>query len=295
MARLHKPWFHGLIALALTGLAANLAAAPPPATHARLQVAVPADVYHDYQCWLRQRQVQHITDYRGDCSRRDVIEVALLQQALALGGDDHALEWVMVDSYQRTLVEMDQGRMDMAATSLWQQDIAQSDNLWASAPLLPAGSNLAQLYGRADTANATTLTDIKQLAAFRLVSSSQWQADWRLLNSLPHGALLDATRWQTMVRWVVTGRADLLLAPPLTTETAVLRVKDSELHPIPGGRLCLPGSRHFALSRHHPEANAIQRALDQGISRLRQQGRLRRAYEQAGALQPLTDTLNRCP
>ena len=295
MARLQKLWPHGLIALALIGLTASLVAAPPPATHTRLQVAVPADVYHDYQCWLRQRQVQQINDYRGDCSRRDVIEVALLQQALALGGDDHELDWVMVDSYQRTLVEMDQGRLDMAATSLWQQDIAQSENLWASAPLLPAGSNLAQLYGRADTANATTLTDIKQLAAFRVVSSSQWQADWQLLNGLPHGTLLDASRWQIMVRWVVNGRADLLLAPPLTTGTTVLHVNGSELYPIPGGRLCLPGSRHFAISRHHPEANAIQHALDQGIGRLRQQGRLRRAYQQAGALQPPAETLNHCP
>lgn len=300
---------HPFIALMLGLLASGIQADPAPAPSPPLQVAVPADVYHDYQCWLRHRQVLRITDYRGDCSRRDVIEVALLQQALALGrgavggtagqrgevrGNSHELEWVIVNSYERTLTEMDQGRLDLAATSLWREDIALRDNLWASTALLGPGSNLAQLYGRAETAKNTTLTETGQLADFRLVSSRQWRADWQLLTNLPHGELLDAPRWMTMVRWVESGRADLLLAPPLTAGTPVLRVKGSTLHPVPGGILCLPGSRHFAVSRQHPEADAIQQALNKGINTLRQQGRLRRAYEQAGALQAPTHTLNHC-
>lgn len=297
---------HTFIALILGLLTTGIQAAPATNPSTPLQVAIPADVYHDYQCWLNHRQIQRITDYRGNCSRRDVIEVALLQQALALGeetlggiggqaqGNSHELEWVIVNSYERTLTEMEQGRLDLAATSLWREDIALRDNLWASTALLGPGSNLAQLYGRAETAKNTTLTDIGQLADFRLVSSRQWRADWQLLTNLPHGELLDAPRWMTMVRWVESGRADLLLAPPLTAGTHVLRVTGSTLHPVPGGILCLPGSRHFAVSRQHPEADAIQQALNKGINTLRQQGRLRRAYEQAGALQAPTHTLNHC-
>ena len=258
--------------LLLLVLCAPLAADPVP-----LPLAVPADVYRDYECWLGKRTLATISDYRGPCLRRDVVEVALFQQALIAAGYAHAPQWEIINSYQRTLLELSHGKLPAAATSLWLKDIEATPGLTASRAVLPVGSNLAQLYGREPVAGIPPLTRLQQLSEFRIVSSSQWDTDWQLLKTLPHAELLEANHWKTMVRWVNHGRADLLLAPPLQHDRQHLTVDAIRLAPVPGGMLCLPGSRHFAISQQWPEAEKLRQALDRGLSILEKEGRLQQA------------------
>ena len=274
--------------LLLLVLCAPLAADPVP-----LPLAVPADVYRDYECWLGKRTLATISDYRGPCLRRDVVEVALFQQALIAAGYAHAPQWELINSYQRTLLELSHGKLPAAATSLWLKDIEATPGLTASRAVLPVGSNLAQLYGREPVAGIPPLTRLQQLSEFRIVSSSQWDTDWQLLKTLPHAELLEANHWKTMVRWVNHGRADLLLAPPLQHDRQHLTVDAIRLAPVPGGMLCLPGSRHFAISQQWPEAEKLRQALDRGLSILEKEGRLQQAYQQAGLMMK-TPTLNAC-
>ena len=274
--------------LLLLVLCAPLAADPVP-----LPLAVPADVYRDYECWLGKRTLATISDYRGPCLRRDVVEVALFQQALIAAGYAHAPQWEIINSYQRTLLELSHGKLPAAATSLWLKDIEATPGLTASRAVLPVGSNLAQLYGREPVAGIPPLTRLQQLSEFRIVSSSQWDTDWQLLKTLPHAELLEANHWKTMVRWVNHGRADLLLAPPLQHDRPHLTVDAIRLAPLPGGMLCLPGSRHFAISQQWPEAEKLRQALDRGLSILEKEGRLQQAYQQAGLMMK-TPTLNAC-
>ena len=274
--------------LLLLVLCAPLAADPVP-----LPLAVPADVYRDYECWLGKRTLATISDYRGPCLRRDVVEVALFQQALIAAGYAHAPQWEIINSYQRTLLELSHGKLPAAATSLWLKDIEATPGLTASRAVLPVGSNLAQLYGREPVAGIPPLTRLQQLSEFRIVSSSQWDTDWQLLKTLPHAELLEANHWKTMVRWVNHGRADLLLAPPLQHDRQHLTVDAIRLAPLPGGMLCLPGSRHFAISQQWPEAEKLRQALDRGLSILEKEGRLQQAYQQAGLMMK-TPTLNAC-
>ena len=118
-------------------LSASLAAAPAP-----LPLAVPADVYRDYECWLGKRTLANITDYHGPCLRRDVVDVALFQQALIAAGYAHDPQWEIINSYQRTLLELSRGKLPAAATSLWLKDIEATPGLAASDAVLPVGSNL---------------------------------------------------------------------------------------------------------------------------------------------------------
>ncbi len=79
--------------------AADAALPPIPA-------AVPADVMADYSRFLNRRDPLSISDFSGPHSRRDVVEVVLLHQALALGGWGRALEFVDMPSGERLLREI---------------------------------------------------------------------------------------------------------------------------------------------------------------------------------------------
>ncbi len=51
-----------------------------------IPVYIRDDVYEDYLKFLNGRSVLSIIDFRGSTMPRDVADVVLLQQALALGG-----------------------------------------------------------------------------------------------------------------------------------------------------------------------------------------------------------------
>jgi hypothetical protein len=56
--------------------------------------------------------------------------------------------------------------------------------------------------------------------------------------------------------------------------------------PIPGFKVALPVSRHFAISRAGPDAEALVRQLDAGLTRLREQGAIVRVLEGVGLFEP---------
>lgn len=59
-----------------------------------------------------------------------------------------------------------------------------------------------------------------------------------------------------------------------------------QLAPVPGIKLGLQGSRHLAVSRHHPNGAFFNSALQLGLLRLKEQDRTEQAYIDAGFLQP---------
>ncbi|MFX6036180.1 hypothetical protein ABTE74_22595, partial [Acinetobacter baumannii] len=68
----------GLLGLAACGLLPGRAAAEEPA----LPALIPDDVLLDYRRFLAGRDPASVTDYGGPLSRRDVVEVVLIHQAL---------------------------------------------------------------------------------------------------------------------------------------------------------------------------------------------------------------------
>lgn len=243
-------------------------------TSAALQVAVPADVQGDYQRWLKGRDVLTLRDFSGPGVRRDVVEVALFEQALAVGCAGESIDWVMVDSYPRTLSLLREGRLDAAATSLWLSDL-QSAGLSHSTAVIDDGQFVAALYARE---KEMLSINVSELPALRAVSSTHWAKDWAVLQQLPFAALYSVNDWPTMVRWVASDKADVLLAPMVAGDPVTISVEDVTLVPVPGMRIVLSGSRHFGFS----VGCAMSACFDQGLQQLQRQGIVRHAYEDAG-------------
>jgi hypothetical protein len=56
--------------------------------------------------------------------------------------------------------------------------------------------------------------------------------------------------------------------------------------PIPGIKAALPGSRHWPVSKKHPQGEEIFNALVRGIEALEKQNIIQRAYEECGFFHP---------
>lgn len=268
----------GLLGLAACGLLPGRAAAEEPA----LPALIPDDVLLDYRRFLAGRDPASVTDYGGPLSRRDVVEVVLIHQALARQDRSLRLGMAPMPTSQRLHAELRIGHAACSATTYWREDFRQPDGLLFSDALLLDGEFEAGLYtvpGNARALSARRLDDVQQL---RVLSNNTWRVDWRTLEQLGIANLQHVTSWNLMPRMLQQGRADLLLAPFQPTPDLALVVDGVRLVPIPGLKVGMRGTRHFLISATHPLGPRLRDQLDAGLGWLRQQGMVRRAYEQSG-------------
>ena len=73
-----------------------------------------------------------------------------------------------------------------------------------------------------------------------------------------------------------------MLAPFLPGTHFTFKGDGYEVIAIPGIKLMLDDSRHVAVSKHHPAGEQVFAALQRGLKQLRAEGRIKRAYTEAG-------------
>lgn len=254
---------------------------------AQLGVAVPGDVLEDYRAFLNGRDPQGLDHYGGPHTRRDVVEMVLLLQALHRGGLSQPVVLEAFPTGARILREVELGRAVCSGNSYWREDVApNSAHFFFSDALVQAGQFEAGLYtvpGNHQAMAARTLGDVRQL---RALSNRSWSVDWHTLEQLGVQQLQHVAQWSGMPKMVEANRADFLLAPFQASEDLSLVVDGVRLVPIPGIKVGLNGTRHFLVSRQHPSGRALLQHLNLGLASLRQHGLIRQAYVQSGFFNP---------
>ncbi len=246
---------------------------------AAIQVAVPQDVLTDYQRLLAGRNIDEIRDYSGPGSRRDTVEVILFQQALRLGGVSDAVEFVTVDSYARSLIEVEQGRLAATATSVWAADVKASAAR-VSEPLIREGEYVVGFYtlaGNAAVENAT-LAELRQM---RAITNKAWKNDVATMESLGIRHIENAPTFALIARMLQSGRADFTMVSFKPSADMGFEVEGVRLVPVQGIKVAMPGSRHFLVAPG-AEGDRVLHALAKGLNQMRREGRIRRAYSDGG-------------
>lgn len=250
-------------------------------------ILVPPDVLHDYRTLVGERDPLTITDYSGPGSRRDVVELILLQQAIAAAGVQFDLTFVEEADYAATLNALTTGAALASGTSAWLSDLMpRHQDIYITTALIGRGEFEAGFYVHPDNLVALQARGAQDVQTLTGISSRHWQADWHTLSGLQLDALLHSDTWPGMVEAVMNGAADFLLAPFQTSESMQLRVDQGVLVPIPDIKLGLVGSRHMAISRRHAEGPFFNSVVHLGLLRLKREGRVRQAYIDAGFLHP---------
>ncbi|WP_028862925.1 ABC transporter substrate-binding protein [Psychromonas aquimarina] len=247
-----------------------------------LIIVIPKDVKRDYAVFMHGRDPLQISDYCGSGSRRDVVEVVLIQQALALGGVDASIRFIVASSHARIIKLVHSGKAVMAGNSIWRDLLDDSDLLYVSDPVIENGRFEAGLYTISENKkalNAKSLADVRRL---RAVSSKAWSADWQTLNAMKMNSLINTVKWSSMVKMVAKGRADFLLAPFQPSDDLSFTPEGVHLVPVPELKVGLQGSRHFAVSKRNGQGEGVINALNKGIKILKEKGLLEKAYTDSG-------------
>lgn len=252
-----------------------------------IAAAVDEDLILDYQLFVGQRDPLTITYFKGPGARRDVIEIVLLQQALHLGGFTRKVVLRPENSYLRTLRLVQDGQVALSGTAVWKDDLNNDDDsLRISPTLVHDGEFIVGLYTHSSNKKALSARTLAELRHLSAASNSHWKTDINTLHQLGIKKIHYSTYWPQIVRMVVGKRADITLAPFQSNPEMKVLAGNLELIPIRDIKVSLPGSRHWVISKKHPESAAIEMALIRGMAVLETNKTIQRAYEESGFFHP---------
>lgn len=243
---------------------------------------VPKDVLEDYELFLGERTIEQVENFSHEHSRRDVVELAFFIRAFQTVFPNHSYELIAVDSYANGLEQLRTSNISALATTCWESDLlAYAEEICMSKAVIADGDSIVGIYTSLHNQDALRCTSLRDFTQLRLVSNRDWSADWNTLSQLGITHCLDVKTWRQMVYLVCSGEVDALLAPFTTHQQMKIELDDCQLIPVPGVRLALSGSRHFACAKN-PQALALAEAIFPELQRSVEDGSFTRALNECG-------------
>lgn len=250
-----------------------------------LIIGVPSDVLRDFeQAFPAPVDYSSPPNYQHPNNRRDVAELMLLHRALWLGGFRGEFLHREVDGYLRILQQLSEGQLDVTGTSIWDFDgRTLAESVLLTRPLVRRGEFRVGIYTREQHPALQNVKSLEQLIGLSVVTNRNWKMDWSLLEQMGFTNIQYANSWESMVKMVLAGRADILLAPfPDREDLNIELGGGGRLAPIPGLAVSFPGERLLLVSKKHPKARELLTSIQNGLKQLEVSGELHSAYEGAG-------------
>jgi hypothetical protein len=252
-----------------------------------IPVYIRDDVYEDYLRFLNGRSVLTIDDFRGATMRRDVADMVLLQQALALGGFSKSFYYQPGKFNFRNTKLLETGDSLLSFDTYWLSDTQSlAGKVYVSEPVIRRGEYLAGIYSSPENQAMLQVGTLQQLRKFTGVSTPKWQTDWATMSALSLKELVREDEWLSQARMVHMRWVDFMLMPFFHDANGVYQLEQIRLKVVPGVAILLNDSRHFVISKAHPDGQSASAALNRGLKLLRENGRIEQLYTQAGFMLP---------
>ena len=261
-------------------LLACLLIAAPPAVVAQTVIRTPLTPVEKRKvdAFVANRKLLEITDLAApELDSIAPIEILIFRKAVLLGGIDAVFEDLVVPNSARAREAIRNGSALGGGTAQWHvyYDHLRAD-VYESDALIASGAYQKGLYttrAKAATHAIKRLDDLRTLSA---VSSDTWAVDWQTLAHLPLRTVYAAPDRSTQFRMVSGGRADFTLQDFSAMPDLSIEEGDVRLYPLAGVKIALEGTRHFFVSRKHPDGARVFAALQKGLRQMRQSGEIDR-------------------
>jgi hypothetical protein len=252
-----------------------------------IDIPIESSVLEDYQRFVGNRAIDQISSFDGAGTRRDVLDMVLVQQALQLGGYPLQFNFVPSDSSARSLQLFIRGEVLISVDSVWGQTADRlQQHAWKSTAVIERGAYFAAIFTSPTNQKTKSIRQLSDFSGLTAVSSRAFAEDWHLLEQLPLRELRDEYNWSSMAMLVSRGWVDFMLAPFPRQRPFGYRAPGIELVAVEGVKVLLDDSRHFIVAKKHPLAEPVFAALQKGLAILRDQGKLTRAYQECGFFNP---------
>lgn len=253
------------------------------ASHASILIYIRDDVLQNYERFLAGRSVHDVDEFTSEFVRRDVVDMVLAQQAIKLGGFNGLFEYASGRVNFRNTRLLESGMLLMSFDSYWMSDAeAMEDFIYVSKPVIRKGEYYAGIFASPKHPSIFNVNSVDELRQYTAASTPRWRTDWQTLDALSLRELIREDEWVSQAQMVSKMLVDFIMMPFHVSNSETYKLDNIELKPIPKVALLLNDSRHFVVSKKHPLGEEVFAALSAGLKQLRQNGRVERAYREAG-------------
>ena len=278
---LHAGFVLGIYALVGTLLAA------PAAAKIHLKISACVEATDGFGYWTAATPWEQIKIFRIGNASRPVVDLVLELQALKAGGLDFDFELVRKLTYELAKVEVIEGRAELTAETIWDDEIAaNAKSLLKTDAIIRNGEFVKGVYVLPTNTKLLKISSLDELRDNVGAVVSNWDLDVKTVEGLQLKGLKKAVKLELVFSMIQKQQADFMLGEFSPTADMGTVSGGVKLVPVPNCKVAIMGSRSWIVSKGSPQADAIFRALAKGTKILRDNGTIERAYKESGFFNP---------
>lgn len=215
---------------------------------------------------------------------RATMDIFLLVNALRAGGLEGDLDFRLVGNVKRLTEDLYTGAAVVGGHQLGRgNNEVYKNDLYMSSAVIRPGDFQKGIYCLPSNSRALRIRDRRDLRlAGPAIIGIHWKADFKALKEMGVEDIVQSPTFPLMIRMLDAGRASWIPLEFSGKEDLSKVIYGVRLVPVPGVKFVLDESRHFFVSRAHPDGERVFAALQKGLALLRENGTIRRALTAAG-------------
>lgn len=237
-------------------------------------------IYESFNQWVKITPCEKISNFNSPYANRGTIELVIICQALDVAGYKTTLKLQKYPNYKRALIQAKYGVVNMPAETLWESDIDE-DYFYKTSPIIKNGEFEKGIYTLPTNKKVLDVFFMNDLMALTAVIPQIWTVDWQTLQSM-NIKVSSASNKLNLFKVLQKKHADFTLLEFSSVDDMSSEFGGIKLIPVPYIKVALNGSRSFVVSKNAPNAEALYKALNQGINQLRKKGVITKALEESG-------------
>ncbi|XXJ20389.1 hypothetical protein ACR42D_12815 [Desulfovibrio caledoniensis] len=217
---------------------------------------------------------------------RTAIELVIIARALIVGGLNRPVVFVKTSNARRAVEEVLCGNAVMTGQQLDTSVLNDKQNiedLYLSDPVTPVGEFHKLFYCLPENKKVLAARSVAELnRAGRGIIGTVWDNDRKVLADMGVTDVIQAPTFSCLIKMILAGRADWIPMEASNHPAMERFMGGHRFVPVPGIRFSLIESRHFMVSRHHPDGEVVFNALQAGLKKLRRRGFIRAMLDATG-------------
>lgn len=236
-----------------------------------------------YQLFLAEKNTSplEIRDFSSSHCSRAIVNLILLQQALQLGGGKYTIELIATPNPSRAVNFVRTGTAVILGEDMW--DSIFDESVYMSSEVIGTGKFEKVIVGRLNNSRLMQVKNINDLRELSVVTGHDWTIDIQTLEDMKIQYINKVPLYSLQFKMLAAGRVDFALFEASSIEDKnKAELQKFNLGVVPGIKIGLAGSRHYMVSKKHPQGKQVFETLERGLKILREKGRIKKAMTDVG-------------
>ncbi len=246
-----------------------------------ITIAVTQRLANLYQKIIEQKQkpIIEFTDTDLIDTTKGFASLVILKQALHNAGLVTSIEFVISPTYKRNQLLVQSGDALLTLSTL-REDYTPS-GLLKSSVLISSRDMARGIYGLKSNHTLMKVKTIDELKNFSAATNKTWGGDIKALQTIGTTKLDLLFSLRSIFMRIAYRNTDFtLLDLPKGVPEFQRQYKEVTLVPVPGLFINTKTTRHFLISKVHPDSQTVYQSLEKGLEIMREQGLIKKYYRQ---------------